>query len=448
MKFGVREICDVVLKAKNRQKIGDKIFYKNEPVLYFDSLKTSTLEGASTTVYAQGGRGNSRLVAWEGERTITFTMEDALISEMGFTILSGANLIESNKKNTNINNFSFSGALTIEDLYEFIEKEKEALENLKNNYPEFYFDEKLFYFSDKSLNDDFLFNNCKLFLFRVDSDNNFETFVLNPKLIKTNIQEEGKEINIYGFSIEEIENIMKTSQYSSCFIRLQENNPNIETEEIHCIKKISNKNCKIDYAFQNYDIISFYDNNSLFISNDFLSLYIINLKTGENYKCYPFFNFIQNNLSSEYDRYGNFIPNTEFGIGNEILIPIEVADLLRNNQGEFILDYYEIKQTKAKRIEISADKFGGNYYLEASTLFRTQDGVDMPAEFVIPNCKIQSNFTFNMASSGDPSTFTFTMDAFPDYTRFDKSKKVLAAIQIITDDKVDDLKRESTNHSF
>ena len=55
----------------------------------------------------------------------------------------------------------------------------------------------------------------------------------------------------------------------------------------------------------------------------------------------------------------------------------------------------------------------------------------MPAEFIIPNCKIQSNFTFTMASSGDPSTFTFTIDAFPDYTRFNKTKKVLAAIQII-----------------
>jgi hypothetical protein len=56
----------------------------------------------------------------------------------------------------------------------------------------------------------------------------------------------------------------------------------------------------------------------------------------------------------------------------------------------------------------------------------------MPAEFIIPNCKIQSNFTFTMASSGDPSSFTFTMDAFPDYTRFDPTKKVLAAIQIIS----------------
>jgi hypothetical protein len=58
------------------------------------------MEGASTTVYAQGGRGNSRLIAWEGERTITFTMEDALISPEGFAILSGAGLIEPSKGKT------------------------------------------------------------------------------------------------------------------------------------------------------------------------------------------------------------------------------------------------------------------------------------------------------------------------------------------------------------
>lgn len=98
-----------------------------------------------------------------------------------------------------------------------------------------------------------------------------------------------------------------------------------------------------------------------------------------------------------------------------------------------IVDYYTARTSKAMQIDIEPGKFGGNFYLEASTLFRTTDGVDMPAEFVIPNCKIQSNFTFTMASSGDPSTFTFTLDAFPDYTRFDHSKKVLAAIQVIED---------------
>lgn len=79
----------------------------------------------------------------------------------------------------------------------------------------------------------------------------------------------------------------------------------------------------------------------------------------------------------------------------------DIADF---NSGDVVLvDYYVERESGAQQIEITPDKFGGNYYLEASTLFRNTDGVDMPAEFVIPNCKIQSNFTFAMASSGDPS---------------------------------------------
>ena len=94
MKYGVRDVVDVVLRAKGTMDLGNKRFYKNEPVLYFDTLTTSTLEGASTTVYANGGKGNARLMAWEGERTVTFTMEDALISPESLSILTGAGLIE------------------------------------------------------------------------------------------------------------------------------------------------------------------------------------------------------------------------------------------------------------------------------------------------------------------------------------------------------------------
>ena len=55
MKFGVREICDVVFKAKSAQKIGNKEFKAGQPVLYIDTAKTSAVEGAATTVYATGG---------------------------------------------------------------------------------------------------------------------------------------------------------------------------------------------------------------------------------------------------------------------------------------------------------------------------------------------------------------------------------------------------------
>ena len=61
------------------------------------------------------------------------------------------------------------------------------------------------------------------------------------------------------------------------------------------------------------------------------------------------------------------------------------------------------------------------------------DGVDLPAIITLPNVKIQSNFTFSMASTGDPSTFDFTMDALPDYTMFDHTKKVMCVIQVVGD---------------
>ncbi len=98
MKYGIRDICNVVFKAKNDMTIGTATFVKGQPVLYIDTAKTSTTEGAATTVYATGGRGNTRLIAWEGERTVTFTMEDALISAEGLSILTGAGLIDAKDK--------------------------------------------------------------------------------------------------------------------------------------------------------------------------------------------------------------------------------------------------------------------------------------------------------------------------------------------------------------
>ena len=97
-----------------------------------------------------------------------------------------------------------------------------------------------------------------------------------------------------------------------------------------------------------------------------------------------------------------------------------------------IVDYYVKKTGGATQIEITPDQFGGYFYLEASTLFRKEaTGEDMAAVFVIPRMKIQSNFTFTMAATGDPSTFSFTADAFPAYTKFDRTKRVLALLQVV-----------------
>jgi hypothetical protein len=66
MLFGIRDVANVTFKALTEQTIGSTTFKKGQPVLYIDSAKTSSLEQATSTVYAQGGRGNTRLIAWEG----------------------------------------------------------------------------------------------------------------------------------------------------------------------------------------------------------------------------------------------------------------------------------------------------------------------------------------------------------------------------------------------
>ena len=117
MKFGAREICDVTFKATaNNQKVGTKVFKKYQPVFSIDTAQTSEMSQESTTVYAQGGKGNSRLVAWEGERTVTFTMEDALISPAGFMILSGAGLVDATaSKPIYVHNTEQTDAVVIAD---------------------------------------------------------------------------------------------------------------------------------------------------------------------------------------------------------------------------------------------------------------------------------------------------------------------------------------------
>lgn len=88
VQYGIREVCDIAF-----YKIGTG-GGKGDLVFIIDTAKTSTLEGAATTVYAQGGKGNPRLIAWEGERTLTFTVEDALISKEGLELLTGNDVTE------------------------------------------------------------------------------------------------------------------------------------------------------------------------------------------------------------------------------------------------------------------------------------------------------------------------------------------------------------------
>ena len=263
MKFGIREICNVVLKAKKDATILGKRFSKGQPVLWFDSLKTSGLEGTGEVVYARGGRGNTKLVSWTGDKDVTFTMEDALVSPMSLALLTAGSLAKAGTNNKIINH---------------------------------------------------------------------------------------------------------------------------KTEDV-----------EIDWI---------YDTDSATGSYNVPSLSFAQAKNTPIFYIYE-------------------------GKGYSKVSELPAQEGTENKTIYASVDYYAEVESKLTQIDIAPDAFGANFYLEAETLFRDNDaGEDHAAEFIIPNCRVQSNFSFTMASTGDPSTFTFTMDVFPDYLEDNKNKKVLCAIQV------------------
>lgn len=78
-KFGAKEVMDVTLYDMASGK----------PVIYFDTLKTSTIEVTSEKVYARGGKGNSKLITWDINREGKLTIEDALLSPKSIDLVTG-----------------------------------------------------------------------------------------------------------------------------------------------------------------------------------------------------------------------------------------------------------------------------------------------------------------------------------------------------------------------
>ena len=293
-RFGSREICDVTFKAlTNNQKVGNKEFKAGQPVFVIDTATTSNMEQASTTVYAQGGKGYNRLIAWEGEKTLTFTVTDALMSPLGLAVLTGAGLAEeADVKHIHVTydvaiNSEGNGVITAEKL--------------------------------------------------------------------------AAELGLPKNSTIEVCNDAELKPYATI---------------------LDGNGAIVDWA----DDVALSGTNSTTLNN------IIEVASEK---------------------------------------PLNVKSTL--GAGKTIkLDFYVRMTTGATEITVAPDDFGGYFYVEADTLYRNQDGKDMAATITFPKVKIQSGFTLTMAPNGDPSTFDFVMDAFPAYTYFDQTKKVVCDITIVS----------------
>lgn len=294
-RFGSREICDVTFKAlTNGTVVGTHTFNAGQPIFVIDTATTSSMEQATTTVYAQGGRGYNRLMSWEGEKTMTFNVTDALMSPLGLKVLTGA---------------GFADASATEPQHIHI---------------------------------------------TIDATANA------TGAVEVSLATLVSELGLPG----------NTTSVAIC------HDANIKT-----------------YA-------TVLDNNGAIL--DWVDTVTV---------------------ASPYTATKD--SPAKFQLGTVTTTSNEYANKTVK------LDFYVVMKDNSSKITIKPGDFGGYFYVEADTLYRNQDGKDMAATLTFPKVKIQSGFTITMAANGDPSTFDFVMDAFPAYTWFDQTTKVVCDITIV-----------------
>lgn len=249
---------------------------------------------------------NPRLIGWDGEKTLTFTLEDALLSPLSFSMLSGAGLIKGRKAD-------ISKSLDAQKIYTHATYDMVCEEVQYNGAP---------------------VKAVKL----TDEDRNGATLVVSHEapVYPMTLDSAGAQANFLSAVVQDQIKVMTPSDDGTSY--------DIE-----------------DIALDGYGAITNADTKTL--------LFI---------------------LASE----SEITPPVGDSRQDDAL---RIGDTVR-------IDCYEVHEDGAYEMQIDADNFAGYYYIEASTLFRDEaTGADLPAEFVIPRGKIQSNFTFTMSNSGDPS---------------------------------------------
>ena len=85
-KYAIKEVADVMFYELDSKGA------PSAPVLYLDTLKTSTLSQSSEKVEARGGKGNVKILSWDTNKELTIEMEDAVFSAKSLEIMFGGKM--------------------------------------------------------------------------------------------------------------------------------------------------------------------------------------------------------------------------------------------------------------------------------------------------------------------------------------------------------------------
>jgi len=287
MKFGIREVTDITFKTQTANQLVAGTSYANvgTPILFFDSAKTSSVENTVATVYAQGGRGNPRLLAWDGDKVVTFKFEEVLMNKRALAVLTGA---------------KFTSGTTTTKINLHLQEVLSGLSGATT------------------------------------------TALLSLPVAAGS----------FGYGVSTLNT----------------------AADVYVIPVTAGTSSAGAGEIGTPILLSYTATLSQVTAGTTLYYYTSTAASGTT---------------------------IVFAIGSSF----------DGTNNDYIFDYYANTPT-GTNFTVDGNSFGGYYTIEANTLFRGLDGVDYPAQFTIPKGKVKSNFTFSLSPTGDPSTFTFEIDAF------------------------------------
>ena len=541
MKWAIREAVDVYFKAKSVFKLGARTIRAGEPVLIFDTVKTSTLEVAAEVSYVTGGRGNARLLSYEGDKTLSFNFEDALLSNEGLAILSGADLIPARNKHLVGSSPDARSVIS-----HYTEKYSVATNNMVDrDYTNTYADDPALYppdykkqsdgFDKYSYKNDYsprggLLNvwltrkpyvgqNASIYVMLLDDAGEMSGVPLEINL-SCNPEDYGADADHYAY-LAKWKSGDKFVAFGNDgnpiprreFVGEKEGPADPETNrpdrgESGFGTARNDAGANAYFAIRKdpmnaYQAAEFDDNVAHYVDLESAKRFwvtgwgdinaYVRVITAPNYGnvwgavdnedasvfgtgTYAFQQFIRKSKADDAESDHKLVPGTAAGTKDGLIVDTGLDAYGSNKYGFYsyllapsggiaqpkgfkegtqfvykvnvpsilyqdivLLDYYVEYQHDATQVSILPDKFGPYLYVEGSSLVRrASDGMDLPVEFVIPKFKVTTALTFTLTGTGDASTFTFSGDAYPDFSKFDLTRKVLADIQILdADDNYD-----------
>ena len=113
--FGVKELYEVVLKAKTPMQFGSRHLETGEPVLYFEKVNIAALTERNNIIMARGGWSNMPRVIWEDRSEVQFSLSEGVMSSISMGILLSATVTEKKENSESLLVPKREGPFDLED---------------------------------------------------------------------------------------------------------------------------------------------------------------------------------------------------------------------------------------------------------------------------------------------------------------------------------------------